>query len=48
MVAETLNEIPVRAPGHFEELFLVDAEARERAAVAVERIGATLETGAGQ
>ena len=48
VVAETLNEIPVRAPGHFEELFVVDAEARERAAAAVERIGAALETGAGQ
>ena len=47
VVEQALNEVPVRAPGHFEELFLVDAEARERAAAAAERVGAKLEAGAG-
>jgi 1-deoxy-D-xylulose-5-phosphate reductoisomerase len=45
VVAQTLDEVPVRAPGHFDELFAVDAHARERAAVAVERVGAAIETG---
>ena len=47
VVERTLNEIPVRPPAHFEELFLVDTEARERAAAAAEQAGATLEAGAG-
>jgi 1-deoxy-D-xylulose-5-phosphate reductoisomerase len=47
VVARTLDEIPARAPGHFEELFMVDGEARERAAAAVETVGAAA-TGAGK
>jgi 1-deoxy-D-xylulose-5-phosphate reductoisomerase len=31
VVAETLAAIPPTQPGHFEDLFDVDAEARERA-----------------
>ncbi len=47
VVAETLGDIPVRTPGHFDELFAVDAEAREHAATVVTRIGDAVETGAG-
>ena len=32
VVEESLNELPPRAPGHFEDLFAADAEAREVAA----------------
>ncbi len=48
VVEQTLNEIPVKAPGHFEELFLIDAEARERAARVATELGAALEAGAGR
>jgi 1-deoxy-D-xylulose-5-phosphate reductoisomerase len=41
VVEETLSELPVQAPGHFEELFAVDSQARERAAAIAERLGAT-------
>ena len=47
VVAQTLDELPARQPGHFDELFAVDAEARERAAVIANRIGGTVGTGAG-
>jgi 1-deoxy-D-xylulose-5-phosphate reductoisomerase len=47
VVEQTLDAMPPRPPGHFEELFAVDAEARERAAEAVAATGATASAGAG-
>jgi 1-deoxy-D-xylulose-5-phosphate reductoisomerase len=46
VVAETLSELPARIPGHFEDLFATDGEAREHAAAVAERISA-VETGTG-
>jgi 1-deoxy-D-xylulose-5-phosphate reductoisomerase len=47
VVAETLEELPPRQPAHFDELFAVDADARERARAIAARIGPAVETGAG-
>jgi 1-deoxy-D-xylulose-5-phosphate reductoisomerase len=47
VVEQTLDAVPARPPAHFEELFAADAEAREQAALAVERIGTAVESGAG-
>jgi 1-deoxy-D-xylulose-5-phosphate reductoisomerase len=41
VVERTLNALPATAPGHFEELFAIDAEARERAREQLGRVGAT-------
>ncbi|MGI9020688.1 MAG: 1-deoxy-D-xylulose-5-phosphate reductoisomerase [Solirubrobacterales bacterium] len=47
VVAETLDDIPVRAPSHFEELFAVDAETREQALAVAARIAGSAVAGAG-
>jgi 1-deoxy-D-xylulose-5-phosphate reductoisomerase len=47
VVGEALAELPPEAPGHFDDLFAADAEARERAGVVAERISATAATGTG-
>jgi 1-deoxy-D-xylulose-5-phosphate reductoisomerase len=41
VVERTLSALPATAPGHFDELFAVDAEARDRARVELGRVGAT-------
>jgi 1-deoxy-D-xylulose-5-phosphate reductoisomerase len=41
VVERTLDALPTRRPGHFEDLFAVDAEARERARELIARVGAT-------
>jgi 1-deoxy-D-xylulose-5-phosphate reductoisomerase len=40
VVERTLDALPATAPGHFEELFAVDAEARETAREQLARVGA--------
>ena len=40
VVERTLDALPAGRPGHFEELFAVDAEARERARELIARVGA--------
>jgi 1-deoxy-D-xylulose-5-phosphate reductoisomerase len=40
VVERTLDGLPAGRPGHFEELFAVDAEARERARELIARVGA--------
>ena len=39
VVERTLEAIPASIPGHFEELYAVDAEARERARELIEGAG---------
>jgi 1-deoxy-D-xylulose-5-phosphate reductoisomerase len=39
VVEGTLAAIPARAPGHFDDLYAVDAEARERARELIEAVG---------
>jgi 1-deoxy-D-xylulose-5-phosphate reductoisomerase len=41
VVEGTLESLPPTTPGHFEELFAVDAEARERARELIAQVGAT-------
>ena len=41
VVERTLEALPAVTPGHFEDLFAVDAEARERARELIERVGVT-------
>jgi 1-deoxy-D-xylulose-5-phosphate reductoisomerase len=41
VVERTLDAVPPRTPGHFEDLFAVDAEARVRARELVASVGAT-------
>jgi 1-deoxy-D-xylulose-5-phosphate reductoisomerase len=41
VVERTLEALPPTTPGHFEDLFAVDAEARERAAELITQVGAT-------
>jgi len=41
VVERTLEALPPTTPGHFEDLFAVDAEARERAAELIAQVGAT-------
>ena len=45
VVADTLAALPARVPAHFDDLFAADAEAREHAMAACERV-ASVETGA--
>jgi 1-deoxy-D-xylulose-5-phosphate reductoisomerase len=40
IVERTLEAVPTTRPGHFEDLFAVDAEARERARELIARVGA--------
>jgi 1-deoxy-D-xylulose-5-phosphate reductoisomerase len=40
VVSEALAAIPPIAPGHFEDLFAIDAEAREEATALVDRVAA--------
>ena len=46
VVADTLEGMPTHVPSHFDDLFAADAEAREHAAAACERVGA-VRTGTG-
>jgi 1-deoxy-D-xylulose-5-phosphate reductoisomerase len=39
VVERTLEAIPAAVPGHFEDLYAVDAEARERASELIESVG---------
>ena len=48
VVDESLNELPARAPGHFEDLFAADAEARGAALRLVSEREAPLGTGPGR
>ena len=41
VVERTLDAVPATRPGHFEDLFAADAEARERARELIARVGAT-------
>jgi len=41
VVERTLEALPPTTPGHFEDLFAVDAEARERAGELIAQVGAT-------
>jgi len=41
VVERTLEALPPTTPGHFEDLFAVDAEARERARELIVQVGAT-------
>ena len=41
VVERTLEALPPTTPGHFEDLFAVDAEARERARELIAQVGAT-------
>jgi 1-deoxy-D-xylulose-5-phosphate reductoisomerase len=41
IVERTLEALPATTPGHFEDLFALDAEARERARELIGRVGAT-------
>jgi 1-deoxy-D-xylulose-5-phosphate reductoisomerase len=41
VVERTLESLPPTTPGHFEDLFAVDAEARERARELIAQVGAT-------
>jgi len=41
VVERTLDVMPATRPGHFEDLFAVDAEARERAGELISQVGAT-------
>ena len=47
VVGETLAELPAETPGHFDDLFAADAEARERASIVAERLSAAAASGAG-
>ena len=40
VVERTLEALPAATPGHFEDLYAVDAEARRRARELIERVGA--------
>ncbi len=40
VVERTLDALPATAPGHFEDLYAVDAEARERARELIQAVGA--------
>ena len=40
VVERTLEALPAVEPGHFEDLYTVDAEARERARELIEGVGA--------
>jgi 1-deoxy-D-xylulose-5-phosphate reductoisomerase len=40
IVERTLEALPTTRPGHFEDLFAVDAEARERARELISQVGA--------
>jgi 1-deoxy-D-xylulose-5-phosphate reductoisomerase len=42
VVAEALEALPAERPAHFEDLFEVDALARDRASAAAERLGGAL------
>jgi 1-deoxy-D-xylulose-5-phosphate reductoisomerase len=41
VVERTLEAMPAQVPGHFEDLYAVDSEARERALELIGRVGAT-------
>jgi hypothetical protein len=41
VVERTLEALPPTTPGRFEDLFAVDAEARERAGELIVQVGAT-------
>jgi 1-deoxy-D-xylulose-5-phosphate reductoisomerase len=41
VVERTLEAMPAQVPGHFEDLYAVDSEARERARELIGRVGAT-------
>jgi 1-deoxy-D-xylulose-5-phosphate reductoisomerase len=40
VIERTMDALPAMTPGHFEDLYAVDAEARERARELIERVGA--------
>jgi 1-deoxy-D-xylulose-5-phosphate reductoisomerase len=40
VIERTMDALPATRPGHFEDLYAVDSEARERAGELIERVGA--------